>query len=298
MLSGIRKRYYEWKDKKEYERHVPKSEKVKNKRKMDDRVKKMLVLLICIIVLIIVVIVVIALKKSSDSDLTDEVKTTIETMEMTTVADETEVTTEMETEESTVTVTTKATATETSTTVKKKRKKKKQATYPVRHRQEPEVTVKHSDIQVIPETRVQETRKTERPTRKKAKPINNTVPAQRQDTSELGYDATQLIINTVENAIAGNRNDNMRNLAIYMAANNKSDAQSTINSLCENTTIKVTSKTATATARSSALDDVLIAAEKLADSLRGNGHKYGVGIKVTYINCKFKVRAVVAIQTN
>mgnify|MGYP003222880655 FL=1 len=296
MLSGIRKRYYEWKDKKEYERHVPKSEKVKNKRKMDDRVKKMLVLLICIILLIIVVIVVIALKKSSDSDLTDEVKTTIETIEMTTVADETEVTTEMETEESTVIVTTKATATETSTAVKKKRKKKKQATYPVW--QEPEVTVKHSDIQVIPETRAQETRKTERPTRKKAKPINNTVPAQRQDTSELGYDATQLIINTVENAIAGNRNDNMRNLAIYMAANNKSNAQSTINRLCENTTIKVTSRTATATARSSALDDVLIAAEKLADSLRGNGHKYGVGIKVTYINCKFKVRAVVAIQTN
>lgn len=137
-----------------------------------------------------------------------------------------------------------------------------------------------------------------KPKPKPEKVINNTVPTQHQDTSELGYNGTQIIINTVSSAISGSMNTNMRNLAIYMAANDKNNAQSTINSLCENTTIKVTSKSATAIARSSAQKEVLAAAESLAKSLGGSAGKYGIGVKVTYTGGKFKVRVVVAIQTN
>lgn len=207
-------------------------------------------------------------------------------------------TTQQATEETTVKKTTK--------TAKKRKKNTKSTKVVTGGTNQGDVSGGSSRTNKVPETKKQQTvvkkepakKKNTKPSKKPKKVVNNTVPAQHQNTSELGYNGTQIIINTVSNAISGNINTNMQNLAIYMAANGRSDAQNTINSLCKNTTIKVTSRTATATARSSAQDDILIAAEKLADSLRGSANKFGIGVKVTYVGGKFKVKVVVAIQTN
>lgn len=141
-------------------------------------------------------------------------------------------------------------------------------------------------------------KQTPKPTEKQTKKVvNNTVPSQSQDTRALGASNISLIKNTIMSGSSGSYNANMQNLAIYMAKTGSSNAQSTLNSLCQNTTLKVTGKRATATAASSSSSDVLVAAEKLAGSLRGNS-KYGIGISVSYSGGKFKITAVVAIQTN
>jgi len=133
--------------------------------------------------------------------------------------------------------------------------------------------------------------------KKEKKVVNNTVPSQTQNINGLSGSDVSLIKNTIMSNFSGAYNNNMQNLAIYMANNGMSDANSALNKLCQNPTIKVTGKIATATANSNDSSDIIDAAEKLADTLRGSG-KYGIGISVSRQGDKYKITAAIAVQTN
>ncbi len=313
MFQELRKKWYEYQDKKEYEKHFaaqfPKEAAKKKKGKMDASVKKALVLFLLLLTAVIVMSVALLIVKKRKNKIEVETKiyetTTVSITETATVT-ETEKTSEMVTSEEMTDI-----IFQESVTVKRKRKEKiiqNQETEPVEiagtdnnynipiseppetHNVE-NVTKKQQKKQLTKETT---TKKKKRKIVKKE--VVNTVPSFSQSTSVLGAANTNLVINTVRASISGSLNTNMLNLARYMANNNLSDAQTVLNSLCKNTTLEVTCKTASVKANSLAQEDIVSAAEKLADNLGGYAEIYGIGVSAKYSNGDFNIKVIITIQ--
>lgn len=127
MFSNLRRKWYEYLDKKEYEKHVaaqfPKevAKKRKGKNQMDASVKKTLILLFLMLSAIIILIVVLLVVKNNKQSHDNEPETA-ETVTVTETKSESR-----ETVESVETTTDKISesVTEESTTIKRKKKKRK-----------------------------------------------------------------------------------------------------------------------------------------------------------------------------
>ena len=138
--------------------------------------------------------------------------------------------------------------------------------------------------------------KTPKTTKKAAKTVvNNTVPSQSQSSGIIGSSNTALVKNTIMSNFVGTYDTNMQNLAIYMATNHLTNAQDTLKKLCKTTSLTVIGKTATATAASGKQEDILKAAEDLADSLQGSG-RYGVGIRSEKSGNGYRITAVLVVN--
>jgi hypothetical protein len=245
--------------------------------------------------------IVVAKVDTNDSfDVSYESETTENVTETERVADvETEIETTTVEETTAEEITTVEVTTQEETTKKQKAKKHKKE-----KKTQQETTSVFTSQPVTtkqPETKAQVKKKEKatKPKKEKAtKPkVVNTVPKQSENTGGLNSNSISLIKNTIMSNFLGSYNSNMENLARYMAKNGSSDAQGCVNRLCKNTTLKVSGNIATATANSNNTEDILEAAEKLADSLVGSG-TYGVGISVSKQNGKYKITAAIAVQIN
>lgn len=133
MFSNLRKKYYEWQDKREYKKHIPKEERAaKSGKKGDASVKKALIFFFAILVTLITFVVVLFLIKSKsdkvDKAEIDTTKIEINTLEETTVEQTTFYFPETTTEEvSTPEPETTGQETSVKETVKSKKKKRKEA---------------------------------------------------------------------------------------------------------------------------------------------------------------------------
>lgn len=183
------------------------------------------------------------------------------------------------------------TTTEEITTKKIRKKKKEISTETVTTASEPDTTRPKEQNTTKSNAQEQITQKET----KKPKP-NNTVPAYSENNGVIGSSNMTLIRNTIMSSVSGTYNSNMTNLAIYMARNGLSNAQSTVEKLCGYTTIKCSAKTATVTLPSTDPEDVIDAASKLAKKLSGEVGTYGIGLNASFKNNQYIIYAVVTIQ--
>lgn len=289
MFTKLRQMYYKHQDEKVYKKYVE-PEKKQNRNKIgSNQDKKGIFILIAVfssfiaVILIAIILKHTLIKKSSDTG--EETKAVNTTYAVETESETTTFLEETITEESTVEETvTEETISETVTTVKKKKKKYKVKTTEA-------VTTRKYNISVPnkPEIPVVTTKPTE--TEKK---VNNKFPTQKEDNSILSKNNMNLIRNSIISAADGTYNDNLQNLAIYMANKGLKNAQSAVSEILDNSTLKVTSKTATVTIYSTDSEEVLQAAEELAEMLCGTYNTYGVGIKASYRSGKYNIYVVVA----
>lgn len=132
----------------------------------------------------------------------------------------------------------------------------------------------------------------ENPTTKKA---NNTVPAQKEK-NVIGAGHRDIIRNSVINMLSGGKeSSNMKNLAIYMANNNLSKAQSAADAVCGYNTLSVSARTATVSINSTDTAEILDAGSIVADKLSGKvSGDFGVGVSAKFSNGKYYIYVVVA----
>jgi hypothetical protein len=297
MFKDLRKKYYEWQDKKEYEKHIPKEEKTAKSSTIDPGVKKALIFFILALVLIIVVIAVLFLIKSK-SNKNNKVTETNEI-----VTPEESETTEVDTfdyisiDTTSENVTERYTYHEYSTISKVEETETETEELPVYVPAPVETQVPETELIVKePQTSKKQQKTTHKSNKETTKAkVNNKVPAYKENNSAIGKSNMQLIRNTIMNSINGSYDTNMQNLAIYMAKNRLSNAQSTLEKLCNNTTLTVSAKTASVTVSSTSSEDMLEAAEKLADNLTLNAGKYGMGINAEFSGNNYKIYVVITI---
>lgn len=286
MFTKLRQIYYKRQDEKEYKKYAE-PEKQQSKKKIGSNQDKkgiyILVTAFSVVVLLIIVAVIVKntlLKKSvvRKEEITAAVTTTH--------IPETEGETTTFYEETVVVETIPETVTTKRQKVKKEPKIMERTTTPPKS-----VYIPTTSKRFIPTTKPIKT--TEVATRPK---VNNKIPNQNEDNSMLGKANINLIRDSIISAANGKYDYNMQNLAVYMANKRMNDAQSAVNEILENTTLKVTSDTASATIYSTASEDILKAAEQLAEELGGSYSFYGVGINVSYKNGKYSIYAVVTTQ--
>ncbi len=301
MLSKLRKKYYEWQDKKVYEKYLSDIGETSEKHDAQPQMKKWLIILaVTIAAIFIVILIGLIIKKDKDrvttTETTRERSTTESPREITSVSPLHETTMK----EETILLTFPESKMDYMPEITRKQTKKREPLT------EPEITVVDSDVPTTEEitlrnpaekteTKSVSEKQTEAPKQTKKKTVNNKVPVQRQSGGALGSKKTGLIKNTIMSNFAGTYDMNMQSLAIYMAENGLTGAQTTLDRLCD-TSIKVTGKTATAIT-SGAQDDVLQAAEKLADKLHGSG-TYGVGIRSVKSGGTYRITAVLVVRIN
>lgn len=280
MFSNLRKKYYEWQDKREYEKHIPKEERAaRNSNKSDASVKKALIFFFAILVILIVLIVVLfVIKSKSDKAKKAEVTTTIpdtttieETFAEQTTFYSSETTTEIQSE------TTVETVPETT-----KRKKKIRSTEKNTYI-EPEPTYPSSYDPEESEIKIPEP-----VTKKGYRKIGS-----RSESNVLSAGKISSIRSSVCANLSGSQNSEYMNLAKYMSANGLSDASSTYRSLTNGDEKNLSTRTCSINIESGSQEDIIIAASKAASKIGSISGNYGIGISSFRKNVGYKIYIVV-----
>lgn len=154
-------------------------------------------------------------------------------------------------------------------------------------------TKKKSDSKKQTQKATQKTTQKPKETTPKA---NNNVPAQSEDYSAIGKSNTNYIRQIIKNNIVGTENNNLKNLAIYMAKNNKTDSSSAAENLCGYNTLKTKCKYVTKTFTSTEAEIIDEVAVSVSSYLAGSYSKYGMGIHTYLDGGKYKVYVVLVYQ--
>lgn len=279
MFSNLRKKYYEWQDKREYEKHIPKEERAaKNSNKGDASVKKALIFFFTILVILIVFIVVLfVIKSKSDKGKKAEVITTIpittveETVAKQTTFYSPEITTEIQRE------TTVETVPETT-----KRKKKIRSTEKNTYI-EPEPTYPSSYDPEESEIKIPEP-----VTKKVFRKVGS-----RSESNVLSSGKISSIRSSVCANLSGSQNSEYMNLAKYMSANGLSDASSTYRSLTNGDEKNLSTRTCSINIESDSQEDIIIAASKATSKIGSVSGNYGIGISSFRKTVGYKIYIVV-----